>query len=576
MNYKLGINQSTDGQPTGGQPQQININFKKFRLRPWLAIVCSLVFAAYLLYFHLPVLNLRFISWTIALGFVLLPLWGIAKLRKPLTVIYFLLMTALILLPFFSNGFFRTKSYRNLIGEVKSTEFSDLVSPIKMSQVPIIDQTFAAALAEKKLGEDFALGSRVNLGIPTIQMVDGDLYWVVPLLHSGFFKWLNNREQGTPGYIMVSATNSQDIHFVQELDGKPIQIRYQSEAYFNHDLKRHLYLNGYTGIAMAGDTFELDDAGQPYWTITVYNHKIGVSGPDALGLATVHASTGEISYYPLKKLADGSFDDSLIPAWVDRVQPSYFVIPQLNWWGRYVNGFWNTLFGKRDMLITTQGHNVIYGGDGRSYFYTGMSSVGANEGTVGFVLTDTRSKKTSLYLISGATEYAAMKSAQGKVQQFKYYATFPILVNLNNVPTYFMTLKDAAGLVKMYCFVSVRDFSLVGVGESVKSARESYQMTLVTSSIGSESEDLDSQIELDGSITRISADVKDGRSFYYFSLAESPDLIFVSTSNLSSYLPLTQKGDRVRVEYQATSEKEVNINKFENLELFVEQDADLE
>jgi len=243
------------------------------------------------------------------------------------------------------------------------------------------------------------------------------------------------------------------------------------------------------------------------------------------------------------------------------------VIPQLNWWGKYVRGFWNTLFGKRDMLGTTQGHNVIYGNDGRSYFYTGMSSVGADEGTVGFVLTDTRSKKTSLYLISGATEYAAMKSAQGKVQQFKYYATFPILVNLNGVPTYFMTLKDAGGLVKMYCFVSVRDFSLVGVGESVKGARENYQMTLASSRIGSLPDEFTEMVEISSSISRMATDVKDGRSFYYFSLSDAPELIFVATSNLSSYLPLSKPGDLVTIEYLATSESEVNINKFRNLTL---------
>ncbi|MDD2684283.1 MAG: hypothetical protein PHY21_09200, partial [Candidatus Cloacimonetes bacterium] len=238
-----------------------------------------------------------------------------------------------------------------------------------------------------------------------------------------------------------------------------------------------------------------------------------------------------------------------------------------NWWGKYVRGFWNTMFGKRDMLTTTEGYNVIYGDDGHSYFYTGMSSVGSDEGTVGFVLADTRSKKTALYRISGATEYAAMRSAQGKVQQFKYYATFPILVNLNDIPTYFMTLKDAAGLVKMYCFVSVKDFSLVGVGESVKSARENYQMTLASANIGSLPNGSIEKQELQGSINRISSDIKDGRSFYYFSLHNAPGLIFVATSNLSSYLPLTNPGDQVAVSYLKTSESEININSFKNLML---------
>jgi len=553
-------------QQAAPQPAQINLNLGNFRLRPWLAILFSLILCAYLLYFHLPVLNLRFLAWVPSLVFVMIPLWGIHRLRKALRIIHILMALALVVMPLISSPFFRPQSYRELIGEVESTEFTDLVSPINMNQVPIIDQAFAASLAEKKLGEDFALGSRVNLGDPTIQMVDGKLFWVVPLLHSGFFKWLSNRDEGTPGYIMVSAINSQDIRFVRELNGEPIKIRYQRDAYFNYNLKRHLYLSGYTGIAMAGDTFELDDDGQPYWTITVYNNNIGVRAPEALGLATVHASTGEISYYPLIKQADGSFNDELIPAWVDRVQPSYFVIPQLNWWGKYVRGFWNTIFGKRDMLGTTQGYNVIYGNDGRSYFYTGMSSVGADEGTVGFVLSDTRSKKTSLYLVSGATEYAAMRSAQGKVQQFKYYATFPILVNMNSIPTYFMTLKDAAGLVKMYCFVSVRDFSLVGVGESVKSARENYQMTLASSRIGSLPDDSALQVQIEGRINRIATDVKDGRSFYYFAIEGRPDLIFVSTSNLSSYLPLTRSGDNVKLSYLKTTDTEINVNSFKNLE----------
>lgn len=548
--------------------KEVQLSFKldQFRLKPIWAILASLVLGLYLFYFHLPVLNLRFLQWIPALLFVLLPLWGISKLRKPLGILYFLLGALLLILPLFSSPLFNSAKYRNLINTVEESKFSDAVSPINMANVPIIDEAFAASLAEKKLGEDFALGSRVNLGTPTIQMVDGKLYWVVPLLHSGFFKWLANIDNGTPGYIMVSATNSQDIRFIREVNGKALNLRYQSNSYFNQDLKRHLYLSGITGVAMAGDTFEIDDNGEPYWTITIYNKKIGVRGNEALGLATVHAGTGEVKYYPLIR-TDTGFDDRLIPEWVDRVQPSYFVIPQLNWWGKYVRGFWNTLFGKRDMLNTTSGFNVIYMDDGKSYFYTGMSSVGADEGTVGFVLSNTRNKETSLYLISGATEYAAMRSAQGKVQQFKYYATFPILVNMESVPTYFMTLKDAAGLVKMYCFVSVSDFSLVGVGETVKAARENYQMNLATSR--SESVNLTnvSQAQKDGIINRISTDVKDGRSYYYFSLEDNPGLIFVATSNLSSYLPLSKAGDRVSLKYIQTSGKEININEFTNYDL---------
>jgi hypothetical protein len=538
----------------------------KIKLSPVIAIVSTVLLALFILYFFLPVLSMRFVVWMVPLILCLVPLLAIRKIAKVVWIIILLLVVWRVVFPFFSMAIFHPSGYRNLLGEVDKTEFSELVSPVDLNQVPIIDSAFASSLAEKKLGEDYALGSRVTLGTPTIQMVEGKLFWVVPLLHSGFFKWLSNRDKGTPGYIKVSATNPQDITFVRELAGKPVQIRYQRNAYFGQDLYRHLYMHGFAGMGLAGDTFELDDKGEPHWTITTYSHKIGCKGPEATGLATVHAGTGKISYYPLTKTKDG-FDDSNIPSWVDRVQPSYFVIPQITWWGKYVNGFWNTLFGKRDMLQVTEGYNVIYGKDQRSYFYTGLSSVGADEGTVGFSLTDTRNKSSHLYLVSGATETAAMSSAEGKVQNFKYYATFPILVNMNGKPTYFMTLKDSAGLVKMFSFVSVRDFSLVGVGETIRGARDNYQMALANSRTASLADAAELRTTLDGTVGRIGSDIKDGRTYYYFSINERPDKVFIATSNLSSFLPLTGSGDSVDVEFLESEDKDISLSRFKNTSL---------
>lgn len=535
-------------------------------VKAWLPILISLILAGFFFYFEMPVLSLKFTQWIVPFIIILLPLTMIAGIRRYIGYLIILMIVWLIFVPFFSTGIFNSKAYRNMIGKVDSTNFTDLVSPVNLNQVPIVDLAFASSLADKKLGDDFALGSRVKLGTPTIQMVKGNLYWVAPLLHSGFFKWLGNRANGTPGYIMVSATNPQDVSFIREIDGKPINVIYQRNAYFGQNLYRHLYLNGYTNIGMAGDTFELDDNGEPYWTITTYKHKVGVLAPEATALVTVHAQTGKIAEYPLIKTAAG-YDDSKIPAWVDRVQPSYFVMPQLSWWGKYVRGFWNTLFGKRDMLMITEGYNVIYGQDERSYFYTGLSSVGSDEGTVGFTLIDTRNKSTHLYRVSGATEYAAMRSAEGKVQNFRYSATFPILVNLNAKPTYFMTLKDSAGLVKMFCFVSVKDFSLVGVGESIKAARDSYQMALASSRVGTLAEGPVASETFTGRVTRIGSDIKDGRTFYYFSLAEKPGLLFIATSNLSSYLPITSVGDNLQLSYSPTTDKEISLNTLKNLSL---------
>jgi hypothetical protein len=162
---------------------------------------------------------------------------------------------------------------------VEKTEFSSLVAPVNLDQVPIIDQAFAASLAEKKLGEDFALGSRVVLGTPTIQMVNSRLYWVVPLLHSGFFKWLSNMQNGTPGYIMVSATNPRISLYpeVVELTEYALSEEFlfwsgSLPASLYAWLHRHWYGRRY---------FEIDNDGEPHWTIrfTITRSEFGVRRP---------------------------------------------------------------------------------------------------------------------------------------------------------------------------------------------------------------------------------------------------------------------------------------------------------
>lgn len=549
--------------PIPNQNREINVKMPSMSLG--VGIVLSLILLSFIYYFAMPVWSIRFVGWPFSLAIALSPLLAVKRSEKLIKGLYFVLLAFVVVMLIISAPIFRAKSYRNMIGEVKLTELSKLLSPVNLEQVPIVDRFFASSLAEKKLGEDFALGSRVTLGWPTRQMVRGKLYWVIPLLHSGFFKWLTNVSEGTPGYIMVSATNPQDITFVRESAGKPITLKYQQNSFFNQKLHRHLYLNGYITKGIGDYTFEVDEDGVPYWTVTVYDHRIGAAASDALGLAVVNAQNGDIQYYPMIKAANG-YSDENIPAWIDRVQPAEFVLAQLDWWGKYVRGFWNTLFGKRDMLMVTDGYNIIYGTDNRNYFYTGMSSIGSDEGTVGFVLTDTRSKRTHLYRMSGATEYAAMQSAEGKVQNFKYRATFPILVNLQGVPTYFMTLKDGAGLVKMFAFVSVKDFSLAGVGESIRLARDSYQMLLTDNRIGS-LEGGTTETVLSGTIARIGSEVKENRTYYYLSLVEDTRHIYVCTTSLSSFLAISRPGDKVKLSYYSASDIEINAVSFVNLSL---------
>jgi hypothetical protein len=449
---------------------------------------------------------------------------------------------------------FRSEAYRNLIGEVKNgNDLKNHIAPISLDEIRVVDERLAMLLGEKIIGSQPSLGSQAEIGEFTIQQVNNKLYWVAPLLHTGFLKWFNNSE-GTPGYVMVSATNERDVKLVQEINGKPIKIKFQPEAFFGSEIERHVYFNGYTTIGLTDFSFEIDDNGVPYWVVTTFKKEIGFGGSDATGTLVVNAQTGEITQY--------SMDET--PLWVDRIQPIHFVEEQLSDWGEYVQGYWN--WSNENKLQTTEGLTLVYGENNKSYWYTGLSSVGKEESTVGFVLVDTRTKATTYYRQSGATEYAAQSSAEGKVQEKGYHASLPIPYVVNNIPTYVMTLKDDGGLVKMFAMVSIKDYTIVGVGNTMRETLMSYKNVYNMADNGVDAKSLTSNKSLNSVVTRISNDIKNGNSFYYFMVKDNPS-IFVGSSQLSNELPITIIGDSIQIYFDVDMEQIIDISDFENLSI---------
>ena len=101
------------------------------------------------------------------------------------------------------------------------------------------------------------------------------------------------------------------------------------------------------------------------------------------------------------------------------------------------------------------------------YMYTGITSAGGDQSNVGFLLSNQRTKETRYYHAPGAIEESARDSAEGVVQDLRYTTTFPLLLNVAGEPTYFMSLKDASQLVKMYAMVNVEQYQLVATGTTV-------------------------------------------------------------------------------------------------------------
>lgn len=442
------------------------------------------------------------------------------------------------------------KEHRDLIGNVEEVEFSSQIEHIDLKQLPTIDKQLAAKLADKKLGEIPSLGSQVTIGDLTLQSVAGQLYYVAPLEHSSLFKWLTNNE-GTKGYIKVSATNQNDVQLITELNGQPIHLKYLESSYLFSDLDRAAYLRdmraGHTDY-----TFELDDEGNPYWVITRYDNAIGLTEQKSIGVLIIDAQTGESNIYDIENT----------PQWVDRIQPAGYINNYLNKWGELVHGVFN--FSDKDKLKTTQGMNIIFNDD-KCYYYTGITSVGNDEGLVGFTLTDTRTGETTMYKTSGATEVASMQSAEGKVQQFGYSATFPYLINIQSEPTYFMTLKDSNGLVKQYAMVNVKNYSTVAVGDSLQTTLNRYIEALTNTNIsleGSNSEEV-----LEGEVERIGLVLKEGSSIYDIKIKGSDNIFSVSTES-SREVALTKVGDKVSLKFIKVGDgKYIITNSFENLSL---------
>lgn len=427
-------------------------------------------------------------------------------------------------------------SYYKLL-PITDGNFSQDVSQISSKNIPVVDRDSASRLGKRKLGEMSDLVSQFDIMENYTQInYQGVPYRVTPLRYGDTIKWFYNQSKGIPAYITVNMV-TQDASLVRLDKG----IRYSESEYFFRNIHRHLRFNHPTKI-FDKISFEVDDNGVPYWIAPTIDYRVALwSGRDIDGAVLVNAQTGESKFY---ELGD-------IPKWVDQVFISELVFEQLIYHGRYKLGFINSIMGQKGVLRPTDGYNYLAINDD-VYLYTGLTSVMSDASNVGFVLVNLRTKEAHYYNVPGAEENSAMESAEGKVQNLKYRATFPILLNIHNRPTYFLSLKDDAGLVKMYAFVDVEQYQIVGTGSTVYEALHNYSQMLSTGNVSTgDSGMLGGVQEKDGRIADISSAVVSGNTCYYFILTEDKK-IYRASINVSERLPFLRTGDSISFIYKDT------------------------
>ena len=425
--------------------------------------------------------------------------------------------------------FFNASRYNKLI-TMEDGDFSSEVSEIGMDQIPVVDKDTASRLGQRKLGEMADLVSQFEIeGLYTQINYKGRPVRVTPLRYGDAIKWLGNQNQGIPAYITVDMA-TQETALIRLNDG----IKYSESEYFMRDLMRKLRFSYPTKI-FDEVSFEIDDNGTPYWVASTVEYKIGIfSGKDIGGAVLLNAQTGESRYYDIEE----------IPTWVDQVYSSDMILTQLMYNGKYRSGWLNSLFGQKGVLQPTDGYNYLAINDD-VWLYTGITSVTSDESNVGFVLTNLRTKETRYYPVPGAEEYSAMSSAEGQVQHLSYRATFPLLLNVADRPSYFMALKDSAGLVKMYAFVDVQQYQIVGTGSTVEESRQDYLNKLKKENVNT------TQVEattVSAIVSKVSSAVVDGNTCYYI-LLEDNNQVFTIPVSLSDRLPFLSVGDTVTVSY---------------------------
>ena len=467
---------------------------------------------------------------------------GLGKLVLVLVIIPILIMiTNFVLSPIFNSNAFSKR-----ITVIEDTEESNFITDVKevdFDSIPLLDKDSSSRLGDRVMGQMPELVSQFYVSNLYTQInYNNEIIRVTPLEYNGLFKYLSNHKDGVKGYITVNSTTGES-KLVKLENG----MKYLPSSYLFKDLNRHLRFSYPTKI-FGQKSFEIDNEGNPYW-ITPTLKYVGIElREDVEGVIITNAITGENTYYKVGE----------VPTWIDHVYNASIIISQVNDWGKYRDGYLNSIFGQKNVVATTDGYNYVVMEDD-VYLYTGITSVSSDESNLGFILTNMRTKETRFYSVPGAEEYSAMASATGQVQQMRYSSTFPLLINLNNRPTYLVSLKDDAGLVKMYGFIDVTDYQKVVVTDASKGIESAANNYLNNVSFEIDNNKL---IEKNIKIKSINTANIDGNTYYYFT-SEEGKKYYVSINVDKKQLPFVKIGDSLVIKiYKETEVTEiVEINK---------------
>ena len=511
------------------------------------AVIAVLVFAAVYYYVALPAVNIHSSDlWMFMIIVVLIVAAVYLGKKKPtrfelkrlkgfkvIVAAGVLVVGAYLIGSLLSSPIINAKKYQQLL-KVEEGEFTKDIEELSFDQIPLLDKDSATLLGNRKMGSmvDMVSQFEVDELYSQINYQDQPVR-VSPLRYANLIKWFTNQKDGIPAYVKIDMA-TQNTELVKLKEG----MKYTTSDHFNRNIYRHLRFK-YPTYIFDDLSFEIDEEGVPYWVCPVKKYNIGLFGGVTVGRVVLcNAVTGETEDYAIDE----------VPEWIDHAYSADLLVQLYDYYGTLKHGYFNSILGQKDCLITTNGYNYL-AIDDDVWVYTGVTSVSGDQSNVGFVLMNQRTMETKFYAIEGATEASAMSSAEGQVQNLKYVATFPLLLNISGEPTYFIALKDDAGLVKKYAMVNVQKYQIVAIGDTVSECEEVYTELMYQNGIKVDEPDKREVESMTAKISKIAQGVIEGNSHYYIMLEGSEDIFDVSVVDFIDIIKY-DVGDEVTVEYK--------------------------
>lgn len=454
----------------------------------------------------------------------------IFKIAAGITIV---LVVVFIVGSILSSPIVNASKYQKLLTVEKRT-FSEDIKEVSYDQIPILDRDSAQTIGNRVMGSMVDMVSQYEVSDMYSQInYNGKPVRVSPLQYGSIIKWIANNKNGIPAYIKIDMT-TQNAECVRLNEA----IKYSKSDHFGRNIYRHLRM-AYPTYIFDDINFEIDENGTPYWVCPVKKYNIGLFGGQTLGRVVLcNAVTGEMTDYDIEN----------VPSWVDKVYSADLLIQLYDYNGTLKHGFLNSVMSQKDCLQTTDGYNYIAMEDD-VWVYTGVTSVGQDASNVGFVLMNQRTMETRYYEVSGAEENSAMSSAEGRVQNLGYDATFPLLINISGQPTYFMALKDDAGLVKQYAMLNIEKYQTVAIGDSVLQCESNYKQLLKDNGIIEEPVPEEKETKnITGIIEDIVQVVVEGNSHFYVTLVNSKEVYDVAVKDVYEIVKYKQ-GNKVSIDY---------------------------